>query len=214
MCLDYKKKPLLVPLREPVLSCAVLRRRRNLLPRPRDSQYSTATAATASGHGNDLHAVDRHDERDAAANGPHADEHAVKPHGTRRNRTSSAANGDPARRVHNNQDAGRGFFQNSLPPDGPRPPRAAAELLPAAAARAPDNGTIAAAAAPGRARWPDTAGPPAAVTRAWPPPRRPRYNTVKEDAAERTTSRIPSTDKSAHDNGSGLVMVSKSNHAG
>jgi hypothetical protein len=52
------------------------------------------------------------------------------------------------------------------------------------------------------------------VTRAWPPPRRPRYNTVKEDAAERTTSRIPSIDKSAHDNGLGLVMVSKSNHAG
>jgi hypothetical protein len=52
------------------------------------------------------------------------------------------------------------------------------------------------------------------VTRHGPPLRRLYYSTAKEDGTERTTSHIPSADKSAHDNGSGLAIVSKSNHAG
>jgi hypothetical protein len=214
ICLNSKKNLFSSLLLELVLSRAVLRRERNLLPPLRASQYSTPTAATASGRGPSVYTVNLQDQRYIAANELRADEHAVKPHDIRHSRTSSAVSGDPLRSVHNNQGAGRGFFQNSPPPDGPRPPRTTAEPLPAAGVHAPDNGTIAAAFALCPARWSDTAGSHAAVTTAAPPPRKPCYSTAKEDAAERTTSRIPSTDKSAYDNGSGLAMGSKSNHAG
>jgi hypothetical protein len=51
------------------------------------------------------------------------------------------------------------------------------------------------------------------VTRAVPLPRRRRYSTEREGETEKTTSRIPSRDKFAHDNGQGLAIVSKGNHA-
>ena len=178
------------------------------------SQYSTATAATCADRGNGPRAAGQQGGRNAAANGLHADEHAVKPHDIRRNRTSSAASGAGAGRVRSNQGGNRGFFQNPPPPDGPRPSQAAAEPLPPAGARALDNDTIAAAADPCPARWSDTDGPPAAVTRCGPPPRRLYYSTAKEDAAVRTTAHIPSGDKSERGSGSGLAIVSKSNHAG
>jgi hypothetical protein len=65
-----------------------------------------------------------------------------------------------------------------------------------------------------RDRVPDTARPPAVVTRVAPPGRRLCYSIAREDEGERTTSRIPSTDKSAHGNGQGLAAAAKSNHAG
>ncbi len=214
MHLDNKKTPLLVPLLEPVALHATLRRGRNLLPWSMASQYSTATAATCAGCGNGPRAAGPQGGRNAAANGLHADEHAVKPHDIRRNRTSSAASAAGAGRVHSNQGASRGFFPNPPPPDGPRQPRAAAGPLPAADAHALDNGTIVGDGAPCPARWPDTADLPAAATRAVPLGHSLRYSTVRADDGEKTTSRIPSRDKSAPERGQGLAVAAKSNHAG
>ena len=210
MHLDNKKMPLLVPLLEPVLPRAARRRRRNLPPRSMASQYSTPNGGHSGGprKRSPRPPVSRM-TRNAAANGLHADEHAVKPHGTRRNRTSSAANGAPAGSVRSSRGGNRGFFQNPPPPDGPRRPQAAPAPLPAADAHALGNGRLAGGGAPCPARWPDTAGPPAAATRAAPRPRRLYYSTAKEDAAEKTTSRTPSADKSAHDNGPGLAVGSE-----
>ena len=136
--------------------------------RCRNIRHLTRTSRAAREIAPDDAAV-RRGERDAVASGLHADEHAVKPHGTRRNRTSSAASGARAGRVRSSRDGNREFFQNPPPPDGPRRPRAAAGPLPAAGAHAPGNGTIAGDDAPCPSRWPDTAGPPAAATRAVPP---------------------------------------------
>ena len=152
--------------------------------------------------------------RTAAATGLPADELAVKRHGTRHNRTSSAASGDGAGIVHNSRGGNKGFFQNRPPPDGPRQPRAAAGPLPAAGVHALDNGTIGGDGAPCPGRWPDTAGLPAAATRAVPLGHSLRYSTARADDGEKTTSRIPSRDKSAHDNRQGLAAPAKSNHAG
>ena len=216
MHLDNKKKPLLVPLLEPVRPRAAdhaahgARRKENLLPWSIASQYSTATAATPVACGNDPNAVGRQDQRNVDTNGLHAGEHDVKPHGIRRNRTSSAANAAPAGIVRSSQDGNREFFQNRPPPDGPRPQ---ARLLPAAFAHAPGNGRIVGVGTACPARWPDTAGPPVAATRDGLHPHRLYYSTGKGHAAEKTTSRIPSADKSAGDNGSELAIVSKSNHA-
>ena len=44
--------------------------------------------------------------------------------------------------------------------------------------------------------------------------RRLRYSTVREDEGEKTTSRTPSTNRSAHDNGQVLAAAAKRNHAG
>ena len=224
MHLDNKKLPLLVPLLEPVRPraadhadqrCASVpdgaRRKENLLPWSIASQYSTATAATPAARGNDPNAVGQQDQRYVDTNGLHAGEHDVKPHGIRRNRTSSAANAAPAGSVRSSRDGNREFFQNRPPSDGPRPQ--GARLLPAAFAHAPGSGALAGVGVPCPARWPDTAGPPVAATRDGLHPRRLYYSTGKGHAAEKTTSRIPSADKSAGDNGSELAMVSKSNHA-
>jgi hypothetical protein len=178
------------------------------------SQYSTATAATWADRGNGRHAARQQDQKNVDANGPRAGEHDVKPHDITRNRTSSAASGAPLGSVHSNQGGNRGFLRNPPPPDGPRRAQAATETLLAAAAHARGNGTIAAVGAPCPVHWPDTARPPAVVTRAGPLPRRLYHSTAKEDAAERTTAHIPSADKSERGSGAGLAMVSTSNHAG
>ena len=211
MHLGHKKMPLLVPLLEPVVPRAVLGRRGSLLPWSMASQYATAKAATAAGHDNGRPAAGQQDGRIVDANGLRAGEHDVKLHGTRRNRTSSAVSGDPTGSVHNSRGGNRGFFQNRPPPDGPR--SQAARLLPVAFAHAPGNGMLADVGAPCLARWPDTDTPPAAATKDARRPRRLDYSTAKEDAAERTTSHIPSRDKSANDNASELAIASKSNHA-
>lgn len=177
------------------------------------SQYATPTAATAAGRENGRRAGRQQEERNVDASGLHAGEHDVKPHGIRRNRTSSAANGARERRVRSSRDGNRGFFRNRPPPDGPRRP-CAARLLPAASAPAPDSGTIVRVGDPCLARWPDTLAPPVAATKDGPIPHRLYYSTAKGDETERTTSRIPSADKSAHGRERELAVAAKSNHAG
>jgi hypothetical protein len=178
-----------------------------------DSQYSTLNQTSRAGRDSDSWDARRQETRNAAANGLRADGLAVKPHGTRRNRTSSAASGAAVGRVHNSPGANREFFRNPPPPDGPRRPEMAVGPLPAAFVHVLGNGTIADDGAPCLDRLPDTARPPTAATRVVPLPRRRRYSTEREGEAEKTTSRIPSTDKSAHGNGPGLAAVAKSNHA-
>lgn len=165
------------------------------------SQYSTANPTTRADRHNDHQGIRGQKTGNDVASGLHADELAVKPHGTTRNRTFSAASGARAGRVRNSRDENRGFFQNGPYPDGPRRPGMATGPLPAVDVHALGSGKIVGGGAPCHARWPDTARPPVAVTRAVPLPRRRRYSTEREGEAEKTTSRIPSRDKFAHDNG-------------
>lgn len=130
-----------------------------------------------------------------------------------RNRTSSKVSDGWAGTVRSSRAANRGFFQNPPPPDGPRRPAVESRTLPAAHVHAPGSGTLAAGDAACPSRWPDTARPPAAATRAAPLRRRLRYSSVREDEAERTTSRTPSTDKAALGNAPALAAAAKSNHA-
>ena len=178
------------------------------------SQYATPNQTGRAGREIVPNDSRRKQSRNAVANELRADEHAVKPHGTRRNRTSSAASDAAAGSVRNSRGGNRGFFPNLPHPDGPRQPRATAGPLPAAFVHAHGNGTIADDGAPCPCRLPDTAAPPAAVTSAVPLGRRLRYSTAREDEAEKTTSRTPSRDKSAHGYGLGLAAATKSNHAG
>jgi hypothetical protein len=201
MRLATRKMPLLVPLLEPVLPRAALQRTRNLPLRSMASQYATPNQTCRAASDTDSCDACQQETKNAVANGLRADGLAVKPHGTTRNRTFSAASGARAGRVRNSRDGNKGFFPNPPHPDGPRQPRAAAGLLPAAFVHALGNGTIADDGDPCPCRLPDTAAPPAAVTSAVPLPRRRRYSTEREGEAEKTTSRIPSRDKCAHDNG-------------
>jgi len=178
------------------------------------SQYATPNQTSRAGSDSDSCNAPQQETRNAVANGLRADEHAAKLHGIRCSRTSSAASGAAARSVRNSRGGNREFFQNPPPPDGPRRPGMTPGPLPAAFAHALGNGTIAGDGDACPYRLPDTARPPAVVTRAAPPGRRLCYSTAREDEAERTTSRIPSTDKSAHGNGQGLAAAAKSNHAG
>ena len=97
---------------------------------------------------------------------------------------------------------------------GPRQPRSVSLSLPAADVNVLGNGTIAGDDGPSLCRLPDTAGPHAAVTRAALLGRRLRYSTVREDEGEGTTSRTPSTNRSAYDNGQVLAAAAKTDHAG
>jgi hypothetical protein len=178
------------------------------------SQYSTLNQTSRADPDNVFCDARRQETRNAAASGLRADERDVKPHGTRRNRTSSAASGAGMGRVRNSQGENKGFFQNLPPPDGPRRSEMATEALPAAFVHVLGNGTIADDGALCPCRLPDTARPPAAATRAAPPARRLCYSTAREDEGERTTSHTPSIDKSAHGNGQGLAAAAKCNHAG
>jgi hypothetical protein len=177
------------------------------------SQYATPNPTSRAGRDGDSRDARQRETRIAAASGFRADGLAVKPHGTRRSRTSSAASGAAAGRVRNSRGGNRDLFQNPPPPDGPRRPGMTVEPLPAAGEHALGNGKIVVGGAPCPPRWPDTVRPPTAVTRVAPLPRRRRYSTEREGEAEKTTSRIPSRDKCAHDNEQGLAIVSKSNHA-
>ena len=151
---------------------------------------------------------------DAVANGLHADGRVVKPFGTTRNRTSSAASGDWTGTARSNPAENRECFQNPLPSDGPR--RSAAALWPplAAGADAPGNGSLAGGDAPSPARSPDTDRLHATATIAARLAGRPRYSTAREDEEERTTSRTPSTGRSAHGSDRGLAVAAKNHHAG
>ena len=130
------------------------------------------------------------------------------------NRTSSAASGDAGRTTRNSRGGNREFFQNPPPPDGPRRPGMDSRPVPVADAHALGTDTIARDDAPCPCRWPDTAATPTAGTRAAPPGRKLRYSTGREDEGEKTTSRTPSTDRSALDSGQELVAAAKSSHAG
>ena len=149
----------------------------------------------------------------AIPSGPHADGRDVKPHGIRRNRTSSAASVAPARRARSSRDGHRRFFQNPQPSDGPRRP-AAAEVLPAASAPALGNRAPAGDDALSLAPSPDTAGRHAAATTAAPLPNRLARSTAHGGGEEKTTARSPSTDRSAARNGLGLAAAAKGKHAG
>jgi hypothetical protein len=177
------------------------------------SQYSTpnrlrrAVPPTASdGPG-------RNENHAHAPSGLHADELAVKPHGTSTSRTSSAASDVPARRVRNSRVENRGFFQNPSHPDGPRGVPMAQRTPPAAAVHAPDTGTPAGGDTPCHAHWPDTAVPHATPTNAAPPGGSLRCNSAPKNEGDGTTSRTPSIDRPALGNGPGLAVAAKSNHA-
>lgn len=146
--------------------------------------------------------------------GLHAGEPDVKPCDTRHSRTSSAVSGPPAKNAHSSPGENSRFFPGGPPPDGPRQPLAVARPLSDAFGHPPGSGRIADGEALSPARWPDTARPPAGVTRRGLFPRTLRCNTAREDERERTTSRSPSTDTSAHERGRGLAVSSKRNHAG
>lgn len=173
-------------------------------------------------HGTASDGPRREPTRPPVANGLHAFAHAVKPHGTRRNRISSAESAARAGRVHNSPGENREFFQNCPPPDGPRtPPPLARPMPPAASEHARGNGELAPGGAPCHARSPDTGVPPATPTRPAPPPNRRRYSTVPEHDRGRTTARTPSTDRSAHGRPRlrgrarpGLASAENRNHAG
>ncbi len=146
--------------------------------------------------------------------GLHAGEPDVKPCDIRRSRTSSAVSDAPEGIAHSNQGGNSRFFSGGPPPDGPRRPLPVARPLPDAFGHAPGSGRIAGAEAPSPARWPDTARPPGGVTRRGPLARTLRCNTAREGGEERTASRSPSTDTSAHERRRGLAVSSKRNHAG
>jgi hypothetical protein len=149
----------------------------------------------------------------AAATALHAGQRDATPNGTRHSSIASGANADQTRSVRNSPDGSRGFFRNRPPPDGPRWPGPVAGRLPAADARAPGSGTLADGEGPCPADWPDTAGPPAAVTKAGRLRCPPRYSTASRDGKEKTTSRTPSRDKCGPGRGPGLAAAARGNHA-
>ena len=179
-------------------------------PRP---QSATPNEASPAGRETSPSDPRTKGSKDAVANGLHAHERVVKPFDTTRNRTSSRASGDWAGTARSNPAENRGFFQNPPPPDGPR--RSPAALRPpfAAGADAPGNGSLAGGGTPSPARSPDTDRPQATATIAARLAGRPRYNTASEDEGEKTASRIPSTDRSAHGSDRGLAVAVKNHHA-
>jgi len=153
-------------------------------------------------------------ENDAVANGLHAGEHDVKPHGIRRNRTFSAANAAGARRVRSSRAENREVFQKKSLPDGPRRPPLTLGPLAAAGAPAPGSGTIVGDDVPCPSRSPDTAARHATASIAAPHGYRLRYSSVPKNEAGKTIARTPSRDKSADGNGMGLAAPAHRNHAG
>ena len=201
--------------------CAALQRTWKLPPWLPVSQYATPNQ-TSRAAGNTGSCDARWLEmRDAVANGFRAAAHAVKPVGTRRNRTSSAVSGAGVGKVRNNQGENMGFFRKPPHPDGPRRPGPAAGYLPAAGGLALGNGMIADGGVPCHCCLHDTVRSPAAVTKPALPGRKFCYSTAKEGVGERTTSHTPLVDKSAHERPplrSGarqeLAAATNSNYAG
>jgi hypothetical protein len=180
----------------------------------RRSQYSTANANRGAARETVPRDLARQESRSSIANGLRACGLAVKLHGTRRNRTSSRANDVAAGTAHNTLGGNREFFQSRPPPDGPRRPPHARPTPLVAAVPARGNDAIVRDGTPCRARWRDTAAPPAAATKVVPLRHSLRYSSDPEDDEGRTTARTPSTDRSAHDNEPGLAVAAKHNHAG
>ncbi len=205
--------PLLVPLLEPVLPRKRCQRTWSLRTLPPGPQYATPNGTSPADRETLPSDPRPRGNMDAVANELHADGRVVKPFGTTRNRTSSAASGDWAGTVRSNLAENRGFFQNSPPSDGPR--RSAAAFRPplAAGADAPGNGSLAGGDAPSPARLPDIDKPHATATNAARLAGRPRRSTVSEDEGEKTTSRTPSTVRSAHGSDQGLAVAVKNHHA-
>jgi len=106
------------------------------------------------------------------------------------------------------------FFQNFRPSDGPRRPWPPLRTVPSAHAHARGNGMPVGGGTPCPARSPDIAALQAVATKAAPLPNTRRYSTAPENDGERTTAHIPSTDKSAGRNGSGLAAAATGNHPG
>lgn len=185
----------------------------NLQPLPKVPQYSTPKIPQA-GRGIVESAPRPIESRDAIPNGLRAGERAVKPHGTSTNRISSAANEARAGTPRSSPAANRGFFQNLRPSDGPRRPWPPRRTVPSAHAHARGNGMPAGGDTPYPSRSPDIAALQAVVTKAAPLPNTRRYSTAPENDGERTTARIPSTDKSAGRNGPGLAAAATGNHPG
>jgi hypothetical protein len=156
----------------------------------------------------------RNENSSALATGPRACAHAVKLHGTRGSRTSSAENAARAQRVRNSPGENKESFPNRPPPDGPRTPPRALPTPPAVVVHARDNGVLARGGTPCHARSPDTGATPATRTRPALPPGRLGYSTAPEDERGRTTAGTPSADRSAHDSEPGLAAAPNRNHAG
>lgn len=153
------------------------------------------------------------ENKNAVANGLPAYGRVVKPYDTTRNRISSEASGDWAGTARNNPAENTECFRNPLPPDGPRRSPAALLLPLAADEDALGNGLPAAGGKPSPARSPDNAGLHATATNAVRRADMPRYSTASEDEGERTISRTPSTDRSAHGSDRGLAVAAKNHHA-
>ncbi len=177
------------------------------------SQYGTPKGTCPAGRETSPTDPRPRGSTDAVANGLHADGRVVKPFGTTRNRTSSAASGYSARTARSNPAENTKVFQNPLPSDGPRRSAAAVRPLLAAGGGAPGNGSLADGGTPCRARSPDTDGPHATATSVARIPGMPRYSTASEDEGEKTTSRTPSTGRSAHGSGWGLAVEAENRHA-
>jgi hypothetical protein len=181
-----------------------------LPPRP---QYAAPNGTGPAGRETSPSDLRPRGNTDAVANELHADGRVVKPFGTTRNRTSSAASGDWAGTARSNPAENRESFQNPLPPDGPR--RLAAALRPPLAADAdvPGNGSLADGGTLSPARSSDTDRPHAIATNAVQLAGSSRYSIAREDEGEKTTSRTPSTDRSAHGSDRGLAVAAKNHHA-
>lgn len=180
---------------------------------PAESQYATPNGTGRAGRETSPSDPRPRGNMDAVANGLHADGRVVKPFGTTRNRTSSAASGDWAGTARSNPAENRGFFQNPLPSDGPRRSPAALRPLLAAGADAPGNGSLAGGGTLSPARSPDTDRPHAIATNAVRLADSPCYSTAREDEGEKTTLRTPSTDRSASGSDRGLAVAAKNHHA-
>ena len=185
----------------------------NLPPWPPSLQYSAPNRPRSAAPKAAQDGQSRKGNREPAPSGLHADELAAKPHGTNANRTASAANDAPARRVRNSQAENRRFFQNPPPPDGPRTASMPRQTFPAAAVHAHDSGSPADAGTPCPAHSPDIAAPPATSTNAAPPGGSSRCNSVPENEGERTAAHTPSIGRSAHGNDWGLAAAARRDHA-
>ncbi len=181
MHLATRKLPLLVPLLEPVCPRGVFPRTGNLLPCRSVLQYSTPNGIRPMVRETVPDVLRPKEERESVANALHAGEHDVRHCGTRRNRTSAAANGAGARRVRSSRGGNREFFGKKPLPDGPRKPPTALGPLAVADEPVPGSDTIAGDDIPGPSRSPDTAARPATASISLPPRYTPCYSSAPKN---------------------------------